>query len=69
VHTYSIIPDNCKKFLAFAEQLPLAAEYKETLSKSKVTKIQVDIEKNSWQVYRCACTFAGGRIIDVRQKS
>ncbi|MCE5285106.1 MAG: PolC-type DNA polymerase III [Pelosinus sp.] len=51
MNMYSIVPDNCKKFLAFAEQLPLAAEYKEVLEKSKVTKIQVDTQNNSWNVF------------------
>jgi DNA polymerase-3 subunit alpha (Gram-positive type) len=48
---YSIIPENCTKFLAFAEKLPLAAEHKAVLSKGKVTKIQVDTKNNAWIVY------------------
>jgi len=51
MYSYCIIPDNPQNFLAVMTQLPMSAEDKELLKYSKVTKVEVDTNINTWRIF------------------
>ena len=51
MYSYCIIPDNPQNFLAFITQLPISSPDKELLKHSKVTKVEVDIKINTWDIF------------------
>ena len=51
MYSYCIIPDNPQNFLTFSLQLPISAEDKELLKHSKITKVEVDTNINTWLIF------------------
>lgn len=50
MHSYCLIPQNCQQFWNFVDNLPLATEHKLILKNSTITKVQVNVEKVSWEI-------------------
>ena len=51
MYSYCIVPSNPENFLAFVTQLPIPAEDKELLRYSKVTKVEVNTNKSTWEIF------------------
>lgn len=51
MNSYCIIPDNPQNFLAFITHLPIQAGEKEILQCAKVTKVEVDTNINTWNIF------------------
>lgn len=51
MYSYCIIPDNPQNFLTFITHLLIPAEDKERLQCSKVTKVEVDTNINTWNIF------------------
>ncbi|HEY3423334.1 MAG TPA: PHP domain-containing protein, partial [Negativicutes bacterium] len=51
MHSYCIIPDNNQNFLDVVTELPVKAQDKLLLQQCKVTKVQVNTDGNSWNIF------------------
>lgn len=51
MYSYCIVPNNPENFLAFVTQLPIPAEDKELLRYAKVTKVEVNTNNSSWDIF------------------
>lgn len=51
MYSYCIVPSNPENFLAFVTQLPIPAADKESLRYSKVTKVEVNTNKSTWEIF------------------
>jgi len=51
MHNYCIVPTKTEHFCCFADQLPIAANYKNIIQRGTITKVRIDSATSSWEIF------------------